>query len=68
MFRYLKNIFILQVRFNSSLAKEPIAEQNFFEPLNNVQSRLLKVGIVGLPNAGKSTFINNLIDRKVRYE
>lgn len=27
--------------------------------------RLLKVAIIGKPNAGKSTFINHLMDRKV---
>lgn len=31
----------------------------------NVMQKLLKVGIIGIPNAGKSTFINNLIDRMV---
>lgn len=33
--------------------------------LSNYSTRLLKVAIIGTPNAGKSTFINNLMDRKV---
>nr|CAH7725739.1 unnamed protein product [Callosobruchus chinensis] len=34
-------------------------------PACNPDSRLLRVAIIGMPNAGKSTFINNLMDRKV---
>lgn len=65
MFRHLRNALILQLRFNSSLARESIVNENIVEPINNVETRLLRVGIIGLPNAGKSTFINNLMDRKV---
>ncbi|XP_056648126.1 GTPase Era, mitochondrial [Diorhabda sublineata] len=32
---------------------------------SNCDTRLLKVAIIGMPNAGKSTFINGLMDRKV---
>lgn len=34
-------------------------------PLNANYTKILRVAIIGLPNAGKSTFINNLMDRKV---
>lgn len=33
--------------------------------LPETETKLVKVGIIGVPNAGKSTFINNLMDRKV---
>jgi tRNA U34 5-carboxymethylaminomethyl modifying GTPase MnmE/TrmE len=31
----------------------------------NYESRLLKIAIIGVPNAGKSTVINQLVGRKV---
>jgi ribosome biogenesis GTPase A len=31
----------------------------------NYESRLLKIAIIGVPNAGKSTVINQLVSRKV---
>ncbi|KAJ8975953.1 hypothetical protein NQ317_011921 [Molorchus minor] len=31
----------------------------------NFETKLLKVAIIGMPNAGKSTFINGIMDRKV---
>lgn len=33
--------------------------------INQKNEKLIKVAIVGLPNAGKSTFINNLINHRV---
>lgn len=29
------------------------------------RQKLLKLAVVGVPNAGKSTFINNIMDRKI---
>jgi ribosome biogenesis GTPase A len=44
-----------------SLSKvESSAAQN-----ENYESRLLKIAIIGVPNAGKSTIINQLVGRKV---
>lgn len=41
-------------------------EQDVHFPADNQsQERLLKLAVIGLPNAGKSTFINSLMDRKV---
>lgn len=37
-------------------------------PENETNQKLLKLAVIGLPNAGKSTFINNLMDRKVFYD
>ncbi|RZC32905.1 GTPase Era, mitochondrial [Asbolus verrucosus] len=34
-------------------------------PNDDISTKLLKVAVIGMPNAGKSTFINNLMDRKV---
>jgi GTP-binding protein Era len=34
-------------------------------PNEDFKTRLLKVAVIGIPNVGKSTFINNLMDRKV---
>lgn len=31
----------------------------------NKKEKLIKVAVVGVPNAGKSTFINNLINHRV---
>lgn len=35
------------------------------DPRFQCDTRLLKVGIIGVPNSGKSTIINHLMDRKV---
>jgi ribosome biogenesis GTPase A len=44
-----------------SLSKvESSAAQN-----ENYESRLLKIAVIGVPNAGKSTVINQLVGRKV---
>ncbi|GJQ73378.1 hypothetical protein Trydic_g13744 [Trypoxylus dichotomus] len=40
-------------------------ERAFLSPNTDFQQRLLKVAVIGMPNAGKSTFINYLMDRKV---
>ncbi|KAJ8922984.1 hypothetical protein NQ315_001532 [Exocentrus adspersus] len=44
-----------------SSAADPL--QDHCEP--HYDTRILKVAIIGTPNAGKSTFINNIMDRKV---
>lgn len=35
--------------------------------LRDHEKKLLKVAIIGIPNAGKSTLVNSLIDRRVIY-
>lgn len=36
------------------------------QKLSNAEKRV-RVAIIGVPNAGKSTFINNLINHRVKY-
>ncbi|CAG9863947.1 unnamed protein product [Phyllotreta striolata] len=51
-------------KLSSSLSEHAANSTEFLsEPSSN--QKLLKVAIIGLPNAGKSTFINKLMDRKV---
>lgn len=35
---------------------------------NRDHQKLIKIAVIGLPNAGKSTFINNLINHRVSQE
>ncbi|VEN55914.1 unnamed protein product [Callosobruchus maculatus] len=58
--------FIFYVKQFSTITNEVVANgQTEFFPACNSDSKLLRVAIIGMPNAGKSTFINNLMDRKV---
>ncbi|CAH0564185.1 unnamed protein product [Brassicogethes aeneus] len=58
-----RTINIKQIRLYSLEITENVA--NTFKPPEICDTKLLKVAIIGCPNAGKSTFINNLMDRKV---
>lgn len=56
-----KNLIIcavLRPRFLSTIASNKLKE--------HAQEKIVKVAVIGLPNAGKSTFINSLMDKKVR--
>lgn len=52
------------LRFVSAEAQES-EHAELAVPENTSEQKLLKLAVIGLPNAGKSTFINNLMDRKV---
>ncbi|KAJ3644549.1 hypothetical protein Zmor_022274 [Zophobas morio] len=60
--KLLRNFgFILrgfEVKFSTNARREVLPDED-------VTTRLLKVAVIGVPNVGKSTFINNLMDRKV---
>lgn len=55
--------FLLSVVRCTSAQEIPQECQNQHE--TEQQQKLLKLAVVGVPNAGKSTFINNLMERKV---
>ncbi|KAG5890727.1 hypothetical protein JTB14_026033 [Gonioctena quinquepunctata] len=54
---------VVKCRFCVSIASDHMMKQP--DPDYNSETKLLKVAVIGMPNAGKSTFINNLMDRKV---
>lgn len=51
------NIFLQSRFYSSSKASRKIAE--------DVQEKLVKVAVIGLPNTGKSTLINAIMDQRV---
>nr|XP_023026786.1 GTPase Era, mitochondrial isoform X1 [Leptinotarsa decemlineata] len=67
MLRYIKttlkktNTLVVACRLCGSVANK----HELITSPNCSETRLLKVAVIGMPNAGKSTFINNLMDRKV---
>ncbi|KAJ8959738.1 hypothetical protein NQ314_006162 [Rhamnusium bicolor] len=63
LFKIFKNIMIRSCMTASNNLVNNI--QSSVIPEYNLDTRLLRVAIIGVPNAGKSTFINNLMDRKV---
>lgn len=61
MLNLSKNIFlneVFRVRLFSTHPSNKIQE--------HLQEKLVRVAVIGLPNAGKSTLINTVLDRKVR--
>lgn len=53
-----------RAQFSTSINKLNVATDETITNDISVE-RILKVSIIGMPNAGKSTFINSLLDRKV---
>lgn len=50
-----------------SASAEYAEQDESVSPENQSRQKLLKLAVIGLPNAGKSTLINNLMDRKVIF-
>ncbi|KAK4874515.1 hypothetical protein RN001_013875 [Aquatica leii] len=59
-FKIFKDIVRNCTTLQGALSLDPPIFQNV-----SASQSILKVAVVGMPNAGKSTFINHLIDRKV---
>lgn len=49
------------IRLLTTQTQDDVVANDESEP----QQKLLKLAVIGLPNSGKSTLINNLMDRKV---
>ncbi|KAF5293759.1 hypothetical protein FQA39_LY03244 [Lamprigera yunnana] len=66
LFKFTKNFNTLKdtIRQCGVLSGVSSPELLLF-PHSSHQQTILQVAIIGMPNAGKSTFINNLMDRKV---
>ncbi|EFA08204.1 GTPase Era, mitochondrial-like Protein [Tribolium castaneum] len=58
----LRNIGLVfrgfEVKFSTNASRVSV-------PHEDIATKVLKVAVIGVPNVGKSTFINNLMDRKV---
>lgn len=53
---------------NDSNSAEFFSEQTSDDPLKQTnQQKMVRVAVIGAPNAGKSTFINMLTNRKVCF-
>lgn len=64
--KIVRNVVYVQLRNRSTICDSvPKLEEFSHSSVINNDTNLLKVAIIGLPNAGKSTFINNLMDRRV---
>uniref|UniRef100_A0A182PBX8 GTPase Era, mitochondrial n=1 Tax=Anopheles epiroticus TaxID=199890 RepID=A0A182PBX8_9DIPT len=53
------------VRLSENVGSESGTDQSHATTTNNNTERLIKVAVIGMPNAGKSTLINRLIDQRV---
>lgn len=64
LIRTVKYSIYPEIRFFCTEITEKI-ETKSADTLNLTSEKLVKVAIIGVPNVGKSTFINNLIDHRV---
>lgn len=62
---FLKRFFFYSCIWNTNNQKNIISKLNHKSELYHENKKLLKVAILGLPNAGKSTLVNKLIHRSV---
>lgn len=62
---FLKRFFFFSGIWNTNNQENIISKLNHKSELYQENKKLLKVAILGLPNAGKSTLVNKLIRRSV---
>lgn len=68
IFKLVRQNIYIQIRNCSVLCETALKPQErVYQTNTSCETRILKVAIIGLPNAGKSTLINNLMDRRVKY-
>lgn len=66
IFKLVRHNIYIQIRACSILCETVSKPQeSVYQTNTSCNTHILKVAIIGLPNAGKSTLINNLMDRRV---
>ncbi|XP_022916981.2 GTPase Era, mitochondrial [Onthophagus taurus] len=61
---FIKTLFLRKIPDFLIITTRKCTTNQNLQPEEATQ-RILKVAIIGMPNAGKSTFINNLVERRV---
>lgn len=65
LYRTVKYSICPEIRFFCTEITKKIEPKSPETSTLTTNEKLVKVAIIGVPNVGKSTFINNLIDHRV---